>query len=150
VISGALPKWQQYFHTAAFALMCALFAGFGLFGGRFLLRSADWQFTGLLVSSLVFIAIAVLSIGLQVWFWRRIVSEFTYDGRALRFRTLGNAEMQTRDLSEIADLNVWRGRGGPLGYRLHFRDGGKIYLQYAVSNCVAVAEHLRRALGLER
>ena len=143
-----MPKWQQNLHTFAFGVMCVLFAGFGLFSGRFLLHAGDyWQAKGLLVSSLVFVAIAALSIGLQVWFWRRIVSEFTYEGRALRFRTLGNAEMQTRDLSEIAELNVWRGRGGPLGYRLRFRDGGKIYLQYAVSNSVTAAEHIRRNLG---
>jgi hypothetical protein len=44
---------------------------------------------------------------MQVRFWRRIVNELSYDGRALRFRTLGTAEMRARDLSEIADLAEW-------------------------------------------
>src|SRR5260370_12494287 len=142
-----MPKWQQNFHTIGFGVMCLLFGGFGLFTGRFLLRAGDVGPTrGLVVSSLVFVAIAVFGIGMQVWFRRRIVNEFSYDGRALRFRTLGTAEMQTRDVSEIVDLGEWRGRGGPLGYRLRFRDGGKGYLQFGVSNSTVAAEVISRDL----
>ena len=66
--------------------------------------------------------------------------EFSYDGRTLRISTLGRPRMQTRDRSEIAEVGEWRGRGGPLGYRLKFHDGGKFYLQFGVSNAAAVVE----------
>jgi hypothetical protein len=127
--------------------MCILFGGFGLFNGRMLLRVGEVPAQkGLLLFGLVFVAVASFGIGMQIWFRRRIVNEFTYDGHALRFRTLGMAERQTRALSEIADLGKWRGRGGPLGYRFQFRDGQKVYLQYGVSNSVAAAEQIRRDL----
>jgi hypothetical protein len=129
--------------------MFLLFGGFGLFNGRMFLRVGEVQAQkGLLLFSLVFVAIASFGIGMQLWFRRRIVSEFNYDGHALRFRTPGMGEMQTRALSEIADLGEWRGRGGPLGYRLRFRDGQKVYLRYGVSNSVAAAEQIRRDLGV--
>ncbi len=78
-----------------------------------------------------------------VWFWRRSITEFSYDGRALRYRTLGRPEMQMRDLSEIKDVGEWRGRGGPQGYKLKFSDGANVYLQYGVSNATAAAERIR-------
>jgi hypothetical protein len=69
--------------------------------------------------------------------------EFSYDGRTLRISTLGRPRMQTRDRSEIAEVGEWRGRGGPLGYRLKFHDGAKFYLQFGVSNAAAVVEQIR-------
>src|SRR5437870_3289276 len=102
---------------------------------------------GLLLSSLAFVAIAVFSVGLQLWFWRRIVCEFNYDGRVLRFRTLGIPGMQSREMSDIADLRDWRGRGGSVGYRLRFANGEKVYLQYGVSNSDALAEEIRTSIG---
>lgn len=96
----------------------------------------------------MFVAVAGFGIGSQVWFRRRLISEFHYGGGALRFRTLGTAEMQLRDLSEIAKVDNWRGRGGALGYRFRFRDGHKVYLQYGVSNSVAAAEQIRHDLRL--
>lgn len=149
MISGTMPKWQQNFHRFGFGLMCLLFGGFGLLNGRFLLLARQaGPAKGLVLSSLVFITIAGFGVGMQVWFWRRIIREFSYDGRALRFRTLGTTEMKTRDLREIADVREWRGRGGQLGYRLVFRDGQKIYLQYGVPNSVAAAEQIRRDLRM--
>jgi hypothetical protein len=79
-------------------------------------------------------------------FWGRLITEFSYDGRTLRLSTLGVPEMQTRHLSEIAEVSEWRGRGGPLGYRVKFRDGAKFYLQNGVSNAAAVAEQIRNDL----
>jgi hypothetical protein len=81
---------------------------------------------------------------MQVWFRRRVVKEFNYDGSALRFSTLGTPETQTRAISEIAEIAEWQDRGGTQGYRLRFLDGQKIYLQYGVANSVAVAEQMRR------
>ena len=37
--------------------------------------------------------------------------------------------------------------GGPLGYRLDFRDGAKAYLEYSVTNATAPGERLR--LGVQ-
>jgi len=149
VISGTMPKWQQNFHTFSFGVMCFLFGGFSLFSLRFLIHA--WEVhpsKGLVLISVVFFAIVGFGIGMQLWFRRRIVKEFSYDGRALLVRTLGRAEIQTLDLSELAHLGEWRGRGGPLGYRLRFRDGEKVYLQYGVSNCVAAAEQIRSDLRM--
>jgi hypothetical protein len=147
VISGTMPKRQQNFHTLAFGVMCLLLGGFALLSGHFLLSDGEARpAKGLLGSSLVFVAVACFGLGMLVWFRRRIVNVFSYDGCALRFSTLGRAEMQTRDLSEIADLREWRGRGGPLGFRLCFRDGQKVYLQYGVVNAAAAAEQMRRDL----
>jgi hypothetical protein len=89
------------------------------------------------------IVLAGFCIGMSVWFWKRIIIEFSYDGSALRLRTLGRPDMQTRALSEIQDVDGWRGRGGPQGYKLKFRDGQKMYLHYSVTNAAAAAERIR-------
>ena len=149
MISGTMPRWQQNIHMFGFGLMCLLLGGFGLRSIRFLLPVRGvWPSKGLFVSSLVFMAVASFGIGMQLWFRRRLVKEFSYEGRALRYRTLGTAELQTRDLSEIAEIGDWRGRGGSLGYRLRFRDGEKIYLQHGVSNSAAAAEQIRHGLRM--
>lgn len=80
-----------------------------------------------------------------MWFQRRIVCEFDYDGRALQFQTLGTRQTQVRPLEDIAKVKDWNGRGGPIGYRLVFRGGGKAYLlYYAVANSISLANQLRR------
>ncbi|MBZ5606701.1 MAG: hypothetical protein LAP38_00475 [Acidobacteriia bacterium] len=143
--SGTMPKWQQRLHQGAFGVMCLLLGAFGVLSARFLFPAGGVRPSqGLVVSSLVMVAVAGSGIVLQVRTRRRLVKEFSYDGRALRFSTLGTVEMQVRDLSEIAEVGKWRGRGGPLGYRLRFRDGAKLYLQNGVSNAVAAAEQIRR------
>jgi hypothetical protein len=72
-----------------------------------------------------------------------MVCEFDFDGSTLRFRTLGIR--QTRPLADVAQVKDWRGRGGPIGYRLVFRDGAKVYLEYSVANSIALADQLRHA-----
>ena len=142
-----MPKWRQRFYTIAGGFMCLLFAGFAFLAARPLLRpEANGPQRGLLIASSVYLAVALLSIGVQIWFHRRIISEFHFDGRSLRFRTLGISSMETRDVSEIARIRDWRGRSGALGYRLFFRDGGKAYLEYSVSNAIAVVEQQRSHL----
>ena len=98
---------------------------------------------GILIASLLWLTMATVSIGLQLWFHRRVISEFTFDGRLFQFRTLGRSRQQTRELSEIVEVRDWRGRGGPQGYRLVFRDGARAYLEYSISSSMAVAEQLR-------
>ena len=124
--------------------MCLLFTGFALMTAWPLLHpEAIPPPTALRIASFVYVAVAVLSIGIQFWFRRRIISEFEFNGRSLRFRTLGISSMETRDVSEIASIRDWRGRSGMLGYRLVFRDGRKAYLERAVPNATAVAGRLR-------
>lgn len=96
------------------------------------------------IVSLIFMVLTTSAIAGQFWFQRRIDCEFDYDGRTLQFRTLGIPRTQVRPLADLVQVKEWRGRGGPIGYRLVFRDGGKVYLEYSVGNSIALAEQLRR------
>jgi hypothetical protein len=143
MISGTMPKWQQIGHGFGFWTMCVLFTALGLFNIRLLLHA--WESgspRSVLLFTFLFIAFACVAIGGQVSFRRRIVKEFTYDGYTLRFSTLGTAMQQTRAVSEIATLREWKGRGGPLGFRIAFRDGKKIYLQYGIPNAAAAVAQI--------
>lgn len=142
--SGAMPNWRRYFHRIACGFMCLLFVCLGILSVHFL---ATAPHRGILIASLLFVTMAAVSIGMQLWFHRRIISEFAFDGRSFQFRTLGRSRRQTRELSDIAAVRDWRGRGGPFGYRLIFRDGTKAYQEYSVSNSMAVAEQLRLHTG---
>ena len=147
MIAGIMPRWLRYSHTLGLVFMGLLFVTFSLFTlGLLFPAGGGGQAPVVPGSGLVMVLIPALVVGTQLWFRHRLVSEFSFDGRLLRFRTLGLAETQTRDVLEIAELSDWRGRGGSLGYRLRFRDGAKIYLQYRVSNASAVAEQIRQRL----
>ena len=139
-----MPNGQRYYHRVATGFMCLLFAGFGVLTVYPLLRPAASQpGKWLWIASLVYAAIAGMGIVLQFWFQTSIIGEFHLDEHTFRFRPLGRSTMQTRTLSEIANVREWRGRGQSLGYALVFRDGSKAYLQYCVSNSTAAAEILR-------
>jgi hypothetical protein len=77
----------------------------------------------------------------------RNITEFSYDGSTLRFRTSERPEMQARSLDEISEINPWYGRGrGPgqmLGYRLTFRDRQEVRLELCVSNASDLAKQLQ-------
>ena len=135
-----MPKWRQYFNRFAGGLMCVLFAGLGLIGARMAFSATD---KARIIVGLIFMAFTAAAVAGQFWFQRRIVCEFAYDGSTLQFRTLGIQQTQMRPLTEIAQVKEWRGRGGPLGYRLVFRDGWKVYLEYSVANSIALANQLR-------
>jgi len=123
--------------------MTLLFAAFGAMNIRFLFPVAGSRpAKGILLVSCLFIVFALSAIAMQIRFRRRIITEFSYEGSALRFRTLGVPLIETRDLSEITDIRDWRGRGGSLGYRLSFRDGKVFYLEYSVSNATDLAERI--------
>jgi hypothetical protein len=113
MIFGTMPRWQRILHSAASIFMAILAGGFGVLSVSFLFRSGPAPSRGLIVSSFAGIVIAACGVGAQFWFRSRLVTEFSYDGRALRSRTLGRAEIETQDLSEIAEVGEWRGRGGP-------------------------------------
>jgi hypothetical protein len=142
MIAGVMPKWHQYLNRFAGVLMCLLLGGVGLVNGLSLLRAGSVRpAKGLLFIS---VAWAGFAIGTQLWFQRRIVCGFDYDGHRLQFRTLGIPRMQVRPLDDIAKVEEWRGRGVPIGYRLVFRDGRKVYLMYSVANSIPLANQLRR------
>jgi hypothetical protein len=143
MLSGVMPKSRQYFHAGICVLVCLVFGGLAVFhiqllfppgGGR-----PNTSATGLSVG---FIALALGVIIMQLWFRRRIVREFTYSGSALHIRTLGIHGMQTYSLSQLADIRDWRGRRGPLGYRLVFQDGWNAYVELKVENAEALVERL--------
>src|SRR5258708_31284254 len=90
-----------------------------------------------------FLVFICWAIAMQIRFQRRMVSEFSYDGFTFQFRTLGIRQAQTRPVSQIEVVRDWRGRGGPMGYRIVFRDRGKVYLAYSVTNAGRVGEPLR-------
>jgi len=105
--------------------MCLLYCGLGLLSVRllFFTREVPPAKVAYFGSQVVMLIMTAGLIGMLIRLRRRTVTEFTYDGRALRFRTLGVPDMQMRDLSEIAAVQEWRGRGGSNGYRFRFRDG---------------------------
>lgn len=120
--------------------MCVLFAGLGFIGVRVLFAAREQPPR---IVSLLFMAFAVTAISGTMWFQRRMICGFDYDGGTLRFRTLGVPQTQVRPFSDIQQVKDWRGRGGPIGYILVFHNAGKLYLEYSVSNSIALAEQLR-------
>ena len=144
MIAGTMPKWQQYGHRAPLVIV-PLFGAFIWWG---FVTAPSHQSQG----SNSFAAISLLVLGLSfiggvLWFWKKLIKEFNYDGRTFTFNTLASPEMQVRDLSAIEEVGEWTGRGGPLGFRIKFRDGAKLYLHYGVSNAAALAERIRYDLG---
>ncbi len=144
MVAGTMPKWQQYSHRSPLVIVILL--GALIWWG---IHSAprhqpqgrnDWAIT-------LMIALGLGLIASGFWFWKRLIKEFNYDGRAFTFNTLASSEMQVRHVSDIEEVGEWRGRGGPLGYRIKFRDGAKLYLHNGVSNAGALAERLRSDLG---
>ena len=144
-ISGEMPKWRKIVHRLASGFMFLFFSAFAVYGGRvFFVDSVAGRGRGAAVAMMLwFTFLAAFAVGMQRWYDRRMIAQFSFDGSVLRFTTLGNEDTQARDLSEIAQVRQWRGRGGPLGYRLDFRDGAKAYLDYSVSNATALGEQLR-------
>ena len=147
LISGVMPRWQQITHRFSIGVMCVMFGGFFLYNAHLLklLQNPQSRKGALFMTAWIGLIAAFGGISTW-WFWRRLIVEFTYDGRALRFRTLGKPRMELRDASEIAELGDWRGRGGSIGYKIKFRDGAKAYLQFGTPNASILAESLRSGL----
>jgi hypothetical protein len=145
MLSGVLPKSRQLFHAAMCAFICLAFGGLAVFHFQ-LIFQPNSSAAGL---SIAFIALALAAIVMQLWFRRRIVREFTYTGSALHIHTLGIHAMQTYSLSQLKDIREWRGRRGPVGYRLIFTDGWNAYIESTVENSNALLDRLS-ALPLAR
>jgi len=129
--------------------MTVLFVGLACVGARmFLLGPHDVPSKAPVVFSTVFVLFSMFAVASQVRFQRSLITEFRYDGSTIQFQTLRLQEAQMRPVSDIAAIRDWRGKGGPLGYRLQFQDKQKLYLEFSVSNSVALANRLRADLGL--
>lgn len=143
MLSGVMPKSRQYFHAGICALVCLVFGGLAVFHIQLIFPPAGARPSSSATAlSVGFIALALGAIVMQLWFRRRIVREFTYTGSALHLRTLGIHGMQTYSLSQLADIREWRGRRGPVGFRLVFQDGWNAYIELTVENAEAVVERL--------
>lgn len=144
-----MPKWQRYLHKFASGFMCLLFGGLGLLNVHLIIAEVHaGPNKARLFVSFLFVVFAGVAIRSQVLFHRTLIAEFRYDGSALQFRALGTQDPQFRPLADIASIRDWRGRGGQLGYRLQFQDKQKLYLEFSVSNSIALANRLRAELGL--
>ena len=144
MIAGAMPKWQQYSHRSP-VVMVILFGALIWWGVH---SAPSHQPQGHNVGPITWMIVLCLGlIGGGIWFWKRLIKEFNYDGRTLTFNTLASSETQVRDASAIEEVSEWTGRGGALGYCIKFRDGAKFYLQNGVPNAAALAERLRYDLG---
>lgn len=128
--------------------MSLIFGGLAFIGARtFFVVPHNVPSKAPLVTSAVFVLFAVFAIASQFRFQRRLITEFRYDGAALQFQTLGIQEAQMRPLGDIASIREWRGKGGPLGYRLVLHDREKLYLEFSVSNSVPLVNRLQSDLG---
>ena len=144
MIAGKMPKWQQYGHRTPLVIVALL--GALMWWGFHTAPSHQSQGRNAF-AIICLIVLGLILIGGVVWFWKRLIKEFNYDGRTFAFNTLSIPEMQARDLSAIEEVGEWTGRGGPLGFRIKFRDGERLYLSYGVSNAAVLAERMRYDLG---
>jgi hypothetical protein len=143
-----MPKWQIYLHKSAGVFMFLVFGGMGFMNVRLMIAGVHaGPNRAILLFSVLFIFFVVAATVSQVWFHRRIITEFRYDGSTLQFRTISLQEPQFRPVADIASIREWKGKGGPLGYRLQFQDRQKLYLEFSVSNSIVLANRLRVDLG---
>jgi hypothetical protein len=144
MISGVMPRKKQILHTCVAAFIFLVFAGAGVVNAQFLLPSHGSDDPVWRVIAFLFILLAIGIIAGQVWFRRRIIREFTYDGATLRYKTLASSEPHTRMASQLVMIRAWAGRGGVMGYRLIFHDAPKAYLEDDTPNAELLVEHLLR------
>ena len=142
-----MPRWQRFHHGFGFAFVCVAFTAMGIMNVRILIAARGTAGArAQIVVSILFLAFIVFGIGGQFWYRRRIIDEFSWEGRALRFHTLGASEAEIRDVFEINKIGDWRGRGGSLGYKIVLRDGRKYYLPCGIPNAPQAAAEIRDLL----
>jgi hypothetical protein len=149
VISGTLPRWRVCYHLVVGGLIGAALIGIAGFSVSSVLAGADMRdltgSTPRLIAGFLFGALTVVVLVMLVRSRRELVRDFSYDGAALRFRTLGDPTEQTWLLSEIASLRDMRGssRGLGIGYFVTCHDRRRVILDYALPNIAALAIRLQ-------
>ena len=150
MISGVMPKFQQWVHVCSCGFPCLLFAGLCVLAGTLFvagLTGAGETPTAFVVVSVPFAAFAVWAIVSLIRGLKTQVTEFSYDGRQLRFRTIADTGEQVRELPDIAEVREGRSGRGSTCYVLAFRDGKKVYLDYSLQNVAILAARLRYDAG---
>jgi len=143
MIAGTMPKWQQYGHRAPAVVVA--FMGVWMWWGFHMVPSL--QTRGHNYFAIIFLLALAFGVGSIIWFWKKLIKEFSYDGRTLTFNTLANPGTQVQDLSAVERVADWTGRGGTIGLSIKFRNGPKVYLHYGVPNAAAAAAQIRSDLG---
>lgn len=142
--SGSMSDGRQLFHSCMTGFMCLIMMALLLLGGRLLLPVAGLQ-TGaaLIAGAILFEVFAAIVLVLQIRDYCRIIRRFEYDGRALRFWTLGSSHEQVREVCHVARVHQGRGSASGIGYAIVFRDGKKLYLDSGIPNGWMLADRLR-------
>lgn len=143
MITGVMPKRKQVFHACMSALIFVVFASAALVNGEMILPSHKPPVSDALrVIGGLFILLAIGVISMAMWYRRRIIREFQYDGVSLHYQTLAVPHMQSRFPHQLVVIREWAGRGGLMGYQLIFRDAPKAYLEDDTPNAPALIERL--------
>ena len=143
MISGVMPRRRQIFHACVATFMFLVFAGAAAVNAELLLPSHQPPVSpAMRVVAALFILLAIGVIAAQIWFRRRIIREFQYDGTTLHYKTLSLTESHSRFPSQLLAIREWAGRGGLMGYQLFFRDAPKAYLEDDTPNASALIERL--------
>jgi hypothetical protein len=150
MITGVMPKRKQMFHVCVAAFIFSVFAAAALVNAELLLPSHRPPVDTLVrVISFLFILLAIAIIGMQVWFRRRIIREFSYDGATLHYQTLSRFAEHSRFPAQLVAIRDWMGRGGVMGYQLIFRDLPKAYLEDDTPNASELIERLLKDMPQE-
>lgn len=138
-----MPRRRRWFHVCVAGFIFLVFAAAAAVNGALLMPSHQPPVSpAMRVVALLFILLAIGVIAMQVWFRRRIIREFQYDGTTLRYRTLSLTELHSRFPSQLTAIREWTGRGGLMGYQLIFRDAPKAYLEDDTPNASALIDRL--------
>jgi len=148
-ISGTLPKWRILYHLIAGGLMGAALIGVASISVASIVPGADTSdlvgSAPRLIVGALFAAFTLVVLVMLVRSRRELVCNFSYDGAALRFRTLGDAAEQIWLPSDIAAVRDMRGssRGLGIGYFVTRHDRRRVILDYALPNVAALAIRLQ-------
>ena len=146
--SGEMSHGRQVYHACMTAFMCLMFLALALLAGRFLVPIHDFPASSVLVAAAILFEIFVAGgIYLQIRNYCRIIRQFSYDGRSLKYGTLGSSQEQLRDVKQIIDVRQGRMGAPSIGFSVVFSDNKKVYLDYSMPHAREAAERLRLDLA---
>lgn len=143
-ITVVMPAWQRWalrlvpWVCLAFFALVAWASGPLWHGSRL----------ALMPMIIIFLLLTVWATATVLWFERRVIGECEYDGRTIRFQTIGQPAEQAHALEELSEIGEWLGQQGRgslgqmLGYRLSFRDGRQVLLSVGVARAKELARRL--------